>query len=165
MGTLTLFRFNGTETHKLAEAQAYATRKGEGDERKIMLWFETETDPEPLVRLPDPDELQNNPSAEITVYLDQLDLECFGVREFEIESGYNEDGTSLDARLYYFEHQEVYHNKVRIEYKGNGFFHVRWSGLTMDVNYYDGSKPDTRLELEGDFFFAEYDTSNPSHGR
>ncbi|MDR0266526.1 MAG: hypothetical protein LBJ26_00130 [Paenibacillus sp.] len=63
MDTLTLVRFNGTETHKLAEAQAYATRNGEGDDRKIMLWFETKTDPEPLVCLPNPDELLTNPSA------------------------------------------------------------------------------------------------------
>ncbi|MCJ8010812.1 hypothetical protein MUG84_03515 [Paenibacillus sp. KQZ6P-2] len=158
MGNLTLFRFNGTEKHRLVEARAYATYKGQGDDQKVMLWFETETDPEPLVSLPDPDELQNNPDAEITVYLDQLDLKHFGVREFELESGYNEDGSSLDARLYYFEHQEVHHNTVRIEYKGNGFFHVQWCGMTMDVNYYDGSRPDTRLELEGDFFFEEYET-------
>lgn len=26
----------------------------------------------------------------------------------------------------------------------------------MDVNYYDGSKPDTRLELEGEFTMEKY---------
>ncbi|MGN7356212.1 hypothetical protein ACTHPF_02525 [Paenibacillus sp. SAF-054] len=158
MNTLTLYRFNGTEQYRLSEASAYAALVGEGQERSVMLWFETETDTEPVVRLPDPDEIYNNPSAEVTVYMDVLNLNEPGVREFSFESGYNKDGSSLDARLYYFEHQEVCHNQVRLEYKGEGIFHVWWSGTTMDVNYYDGSKPDTRIEVEGEFFFAEYKT-------
>lgn len=75
-------------------------------------------------------------------------------------SGQNKKGDSLDrdfARLYYFEHQEVDDNRGRITYKGKGIFHVHWTGTTMDVNYYDGSKPETRLELEGEFLLEDYE--------
>ncbi|MEU0626230.1 hypothetical protein [Streptomyces sp. NPDC005989] len=28
---------------------------------------------------------------------------------------------------------------------------LRWTGERDDVNFYDGSKPPTRIEIEGDF--------------
>lgn len=99
----------------------------------------------------------NNPDAELTIYLDTLKLDEFAPLEFTITQGYNENSRSLDARLYYFEHQEVNDNQGRIEYRGNGVFYVYWIGSTMDGNYYDGSKPDTRLELEGEFTMEKYE--------
>lgn len=121
-----------------------------------MLWFETETETEPLQDFPDSDELLSNPDVELTIYLDTLKLNEFAPLEFALAQGYNENSRSLDARLYYFEHQEVNDNRGRIEYRGNGVFYVYWTGTTMDVNYYDGSKPDTRLELEGEFTMEKY---------
>ncbi|MGC6588584.1 hypothetical protein ACPV3A_27025 [Paenibacillus sp. Dod16] len=156
-GTLTLIRYNGTEKHALAGSKAYATRNQVNERPQIMLWFETETEPEPLQSLPDSDELLNNPDAELTIYLDTLKLDVFAPLEFTIAQGYNENSRSLDARLYYFEHQEVNDNRGRIEYRGNSVFYVYWKGTTMDVNYYDGSKPDTRLELEGEFTMEKYE--------
>jgi hypothetical protein len=32
-------------------------------------------------------------------------------------------------------------------------FRVRWTAVTQDVNYYDGSKPQTQVEIEGEFLF------------
>lgn len=156
-GTLTLIRYNGTEKHALVESKAYATRTQVNERLQIMLWFETETDPQPLQHLPDSDELLNNPDAELTIYLHTLKLDEFAPLEFAIAHGYNENSRSLDARLYYFEHQEVNDNRGRIEYRGNGVFYVSWTGSTMDVDYYDGSKPDTRLELEGEFTMEKYE--------
>ncbi|MCM3782468.1 hypothetical protein M3231_05750 [Neobacillus mesonae] len=156
-GTLTLIRYNGTEKHVLEEAQAYATQTDVDGRQQVMLWFEAETDTTPLIPLPDPEELMSNPGAELTIYLDELHLNHFTSMEFTLSHGYNESSRSLDARLYYFEHQEVNDNRGRIEYKGNGVFGVQWTGTTMDVNYYDGSKPDTRLELEGDFILKNFE--------
>jgi hypothetical protein len=34
-------------------------------------------------------------------------------------------------------------------------FRVLWVGVTQDVNYYDGSKPPTRVEIDGFFRFKE----------
>ena len=36
-------------------------------------------------------------------------------------------------------------------------FRIRWTATTIDVNYYDGSKPRARVEIEGDFEFAPDD--------
>ena len=33
-------------------------------------------------------------------------------------------------------------------------FWLRWTAVTQDVNYYDGSKPATRVEIEGEFLFV-----------
>lgn len=154
--TITLIRYNGTEKHALAESNAFATRTEVNGKPQIMLWFETETETEPLQDFPDSDELLSNPDAELTIYLDTLKLNEFAPLEFTLARGYNENSRSLDARLYYFEHQEVNDNRGRIEYRGNGVFYVYWTGTTMDVNYYDGSKPDTRLELEGEFTMEKY---------
>jgi hypothetical protein len=37
-----------------------------------------------------------------------------------------------------------------VERKGDEL-HVRWTGTTIDVNYYDGSKPPTRVEVDAWF--------------
>ena len=101
-----------------------------------MLWFETETEPEPLQSLPDSDEILNNPDAELTIYLDKLKLDEFVPLEFTITQGYNENSRSLDARLYYFEHQEVNNNRGRIEYREMVYFtyigrEQRWTSTIM----------------------------------
>jgi len=153
MGTLTLRRFNGIEQYQLMESHAHVIRKDDGT---IMMWFEVETTPHALMTVADTAEHGMNPNAEVTLYLDKLVLREFGTRSFELSQGYNEENRALDAMLYYFEHQEVNDNHIRVEYKGNGRFDLRWTGTTMDISYYDGSKPNTLLEIEGQFMLDDY---------
>lgn len=158
MGTLTITRFNGVEKFRLSESKAYCTYKHEEDgSKRIMMWFEAETDEEPMMTVPDTEGLHMNPSAEITIYLDELDLNHFGVRRYEIEAGYDHEQDNWDARLYYFEHQDVDRNVLMLEYKGQGVFGLQWKGSTTDICYYDGSKPDAILEVEGEFLLEEYE--------
>lgn len=83
-GTITLIRYNGTEKHALAESNAFATRTEVNGKPQIMLWFETETETEPLQDFPDSDELLSNPDAELTIYLDTLKLNEFAPLEFTL---------------------------------------------------------------------------------
>ncbi|WP_256762159.1 hypothetical protein [Cohnella sp. WQ 127256] len=153
MGTMTLKRFNGTEKFKLSESRAYVVRS---DDETIMMWFETETDPQAIMSVEDTAVFEMNPNAEVTVYLDKLVLKEFGTRLFELSQGYNEKSRALDASLYYFEHEAVDENIIKIVYKGNGIFFLQWSGTTTDISYYDNSKPKTILEIEGEFSLEEY---------
>jgi hypothetical protein len=153
MGIFILNRFNGREKFNISEAKIYAVKNSEN---KIMLWLEVETDEEPIQSVPDTADLKMNPSGEITVFLDNLNLNKFREREFFISKGCDETRNDLLARVYYFEHQEVNNNSLKLKYKGDGIFDIHWSGVTTDISYYDGSKPDTIIEVIGEFTFEEY---------
>jgi hypothetical protein len=159
MGTLTLYRFNGIEKYGISEAKIYAVKKNSNE---VMVWLEIETKQEPIQSLPDTAEFNMNPSGEITIYLDNLNLENFGTQKFYLPKGYDEESNNLIAFLYYFEHEEINNNVLVMKYNGNGIFHVNWTGTTMDVSYYDGSKPDTKIEVIGEFIFDEYKEWLPS---
>ncbi|WP_152657681.1 hypothetical protein [Oceanobacillus sp. CFH 90083] len=153
MGLFILNRFNGIEKYNISEAIIYAVKNSEN---KIMLWLEVETREEPIQTVPDTADLNMNPSGEITVFLDNLNLNKFGEMEFYIYNGYDEERNDLLARIYYFEHQEVNSNRLKLKYKGDGIFDINWRGVTTDISYYDGSKPDTIIEVTGEFTFEEY---------
>ncbi|MGG2134681.1 hypothetical protein AB1284_25830 [Bacillus sp. S2(2024)] len=153
MGIFILNRFNGIEKYEISEAIIYAVKKNENE---IMVWLEVETEQEPLQSLPDTADCKMNPSGEITIYMDNLNLENFGEQEFTISKGYDEDRNDWVARIYYFEHQDVNSNILKMKYKGNGIFYIHWTGVTTDISYYDGSKPNTTIEVFGEFIFEEY---------
>ncbi|WP_050183757.1 hypothetical protein [Domibacillus robiginosus] len=153
MGVFTLNRFNGVEKYRISEANMYAVKK---DENEIMVWLEVETEREPLQPLPDTADCGMNPSAEVTVYVGRFHLKNFGEQEFVISKGYDKNRKDWTARLYYFEHQDVDRNTLKLTYKGNGIFDIHWTGVTTDISYYDGSKPDTRIEIFGECIFEEY---------
>ncbi|PGE94167.1 hypothetical protein COE80_22430 [Bacillus pseudomycoides] len=154
MGSFTINRFNGIEKYEISEAKIYAVKK---QENEIMLWLEVETEQEPIQSLPDTVDCKMNPSGEVTVYMDNLKLENFGEQEFIISKGYDEDSNDLAVRIYYFEHQEVNNNVLKMKYNGNGIFHINWTGITRDISYYDGSKPDITIEVNGEFIFEEFE--------
>jgi len=157
MGTLTLKRFNGIEQFRLVNSNAFAVRNDDGT---IMLWFETGTDPAAIMSVEDTAELSMNPDAEITLILEHLALKEFKAISYELINGYNPETRSLDARLYYFEHEAVHENIVELEYRDKGVFYLKWTGRTTDISYYDGSKPDTILEVEGEFILKDYEKWN-----
>lgn len=154
MGIFTLNRFNGIEKYKISEAKIFAIKNNENE---IMVWLEVETEQEPIQSLPDTANCKMNPNGEITIYMDNLNLENFGEQEFTISKGYDEGRNDLVAGIYYFEHQDVNGNILKIKYKGHGIFYIHWTGVTTDISYYDESKPDTTIEVSGECIFEEYE--------
>jgi hypothetical protein len=55
------------------------------------------------------------------------------------------------ATIYYYEHEDLDNNVIDVLRQEQDCFQIRWTATTLDVNYYDGSKPDTRVEIDGMF--------------
>ena len=53
--------------------------------------------------------------------------------------------------LTYIEHDVIRDNSVEFKRKEGDRYWINWSGTTSDVNFYDGSKPDTLVKVEGWF--------------
>lgn len=92
----------------------------------------------------DTKKLNANPSWDISfpaLKLKKKDLQAGFIMEFV-----NEDEDE-EANFYYSEHQPTIENKVEVlEVKGNNLL-LHITGKTMDVNFYDGSKPMNELEV------------------
>ena len=91
------------------------------------------------------------PRAGIT--LPELDPEQLVGREFVFPGTKTDDEDSCRSLLYYCEHQPLRDNRIEVVSRNGDRFRVRWTAVTQDVNYYDGSKPQTRVEIEGEFLF------------
>ena len=57
--------------------------------------------------------------------------------------------------LYYCEHETLRDNRIRVVSRAGDRFWLRWMAVVRDVNYYDGSKPPARVEIEGEFVFKD----------
>jgi len=147
IGRLVLRRFNGDEIYLLASAVLLPVER----EGKTDLWLEVTTEPEAVQTVPDTAEMGMHPSAEVAVTLDHLDLNALVGQTFLVPLGCTEEAESQLATLCYCEHQEVNENEIQVLARQGDTWHVRWTGVTADVNYYDLSKPDTRVEIEGWF--------------
>jgi len=62
--------------------------------------------------------------------------------------GYDEEQGGFVTNLYYCSHEQTDNNTVEIIAVEGLRLRVRLTGDTIDVNYYDGSKPATRLIAE-----------------
>ena len=51
---------------------------------------------------------------------------------------------------------ELNDNEIEFLERNEDWFRIRWTGVTQDVNFYDGTKPDTRVEIEGWFRFIDF---------
>lgn len=147
MGTLTLKRFNGIEEFQLEEPKIYTAR----NENQIMLWLETETKKLPLKTLPDTQKFHIRPRAEITICMDESQLIPLEKKHIRIPKGYDEETDNSVAQIHYFEQQPLHNNEVELIYQNNGTFLVHWKATTTDVSFYDGSKPETEIEIQGEF--------------
>lgn len=146
-GTLTLHRFNGVEAFAVSEATALAMPEGD----QISLNLEIETDERPLKTLPDTRTLAAQPNAEVTIRLPKAELASLVGRRFSVPRSWDEEADAHVSRFYYCEHEDIDDNVIEfVERKGDQL-HVRWTGTTIDVNYYDGSKPPTRVVVDAWF--------------
>lgn len=53
----------------------------------------------------------------------------------------------VDGNLYYTEHQPTTDNRMEIVEVDGTHLKIRLTGITDDVNYYDGSKPQNTMQL------------------
>jgi hypothetical protein len=149
-GKLILKRFNGVEEFEISEAEICAWK----DQGEIFLNLEIKT-LRALSTLPDTKEAEALPNAEVTIRLASLSINSLIGEKFIVENGMNEDTEEWDGRFYYFGHQDLNQNEINFLSMDEGMFFVSWSGITRDINYYDGSKPDSEVVIEARFNFEK----------
>lgn len=156
-GRFVLHRFNGDEVYRLASADLWVSAP-EGSEGPVTLWFEVAADSADARRCEDTESLGMAPTAEVGVELPGVeppgaDADALVGREFVMPGVRSDDEDSCMSLLYYCEHQPLCDNRITVLSRDGDRFRLRWTAVTQDVNYYDGSKPPTRVEIEGDFLF------------
>jgi hypothetical protein len=67
---------------------------------------------------------------------------------FSVPNGYDEAQGGYVTNFYYCSHEPTDDNLVEIVEVDGSTLLVRLRGQTIDVNFYDGSKPPTRLSVE-----------------
>jgi len=151
VGKLVLHRFNGDEEYEVERATILAVH----DEDGFRLWFEAETDGVCLRRLLDTESLHGSPKAEVAVGLKKVEPTRLAGKRFSVPAAYDQEIDEHVASIYYVEHEDLDENEIEVVARDGDVFQVRWTGTTTDVNYYDGSKPRTRVEIVAAFKFKD----------
>jgi len=147
VGCLTLNRFNGQEQFNISKATILKfERDGE-----IELNFEIETAPEPIKIPPDTKDLRARPNAEFTVAVTDFSPETLVGSSFTIPGGYSDEIDDYPAIFYYCEHEVADETEIKIIERNGTDFHVAITATCVDVNYYDDSKPRTKIEIDAWF--------------
>jgi hypothetical protein len=146
-----LHRSNGDEVYRFGSAVMWAYIKEPG----VTLWFEVSADSEALQRCEDTVEMRMTPNAEVGIDLPELNANQLVGQLFTIPGTTSDNEDSCMSLLYYFEHEPLRDNKIEVVSRSGDRFWLRWTAVTQDVNYYDGSKPPTRVEIEGEFLFKD----------
>lgn len=94
------------------------------------------------------------PNVQVSIYGTHFDPLALVGQRFTVDSAYDEDMDDWVSRFYYYEHQGIDNNVIEfLDRDDDGRYHVRWTGETIDPNYYDGSKPATIVEIDARFMF------------
>jgi hypothetical protein len=146
-----LHRFNGDEVYRFKSAVMWAYTTDTG----VTLWFEAVADPDAIQRCEDTAEMGMSPNAEVGIDLLELDANQLVGRQFVIPGTKTDDEDSCMSLLYYCEHEPLRDNKITVVSRIGDRFWLRWTAVTKDVNYYDGSKPPTQVDIQGEFLFKD----------
>lgn len=140
---LTLKRFCGDEHYPVIEAEWYII-DGDGTwDDPTSLWLEMNFG-EGNDLHEDTKTLEAEPSWEVS--FSNLTLTKEDLKPGLVMGNKNEEQDS-EAILYYCEHQPTIDNWMEIlEVNGDSLL-IKVTGKTMDVNFYDGSKPLNELEV------------------
>jgi hypothetical protein len=143
---LVLERFCGRETYPVIEGAWSIFHDEELDMPTLCIQLHAG----PGIELhEDTETLRAQPSWEINVV--SKTLHASGLRPgvtFSVPKGYDEAQGGYVTNFYYCSHQATDDNRVEIVAVDDTTLLVRLSGQTIDVNFYDGSKPPTRLSVE-----------------
>jgi hypothetical protein len=121
----------------------------------VTLWFEAKADREGAQWCEDTAAIGTSPNAEVGIDLPELNPDRLVGRELVLPGTKTDDEDSCRSLLYYCEHQPLRDNRIVVVSRAGDRFRVRWTAVTQDVNYYDGSKPLTKVEIEGEFLFKD----------
>ncbi len=147
--TLSLVRFNGTESYAVTLAEYRAYRDEEHDVTRVVFLLRTG---EPIATLEDTRAIGAQPNWEIEWAGDMSVEEAVRPGSvLRVPSGYDEAQGENVTNLYYCEHDGTDDNVIEILEVGDGTVRARLTGTAVDANYYDGSKPRMRLEVVATF--------------
>jgi hypothetical protein len=148
-GTFVLHRFNGDEIYAVKSATLEAFEEDDA----IDLFLYVNTKDMSLQTLPDSAELNQRPNAEVYITLKTLVVSKLVGRRFSVPTSWCEEKEDHVSCIYYYEHKDLRKKVVRfLEQQGSKFL-IHWTGTTPHVNYYDGSKPETKVEIKAWFTF------------
>src|SRR5262249_23668978 len=139
------------EVYRFKSAVMWAYRTVTG----VTLWFEVAADHEAIQQCEDTAELGMEPNAEVGIDLPDLDADQLVGRQFVMPGTKTDDEDSCKSLLYYCDPEPLRNNTITVVSRAGDRFWLRWTAVTKDVNYYDGSKPPTQVEIEGEFLFKD----------
>ncbi len=154
LGKFVLHRFNGDEEFVLEEASLNITPDQQGN---LVLELEAITNGTVIKSLPDTEGLYGSPTASIFVTIPRPATVNLVGMKLSLPCSYDELIEDFRTNFYYVEHESLEANEIEFLALKENKYWVKWTGETLDVNYYDGSKPDTRVEIEGWFTIASDD--------
>ena len=107
----------------------------------------------PAIRtLPDTEKLHAKPFAELMLYLPKHPgITLLTGRSCTLPHGYDKDSGEYLTNFYYCEHELVDDVEIAVIQRHLDRAHLGITGTTIDVNYYDGSKPPTKILIDADF--------------
>ena len=147
VGTLTLHRFNGDEIFHVSDATlSYFVA-----DTHVVLQFEVNTENEPVQTLPDTEELNGWPNGTWQLTVPSFDPDDLVGKTFSIPLGYDEEGEEYLTNFYYVEHETIDNNEIAVTGRDKDKLQVTVTGTVLDVNYYDGSKPTTKVIVQASF--------------
>ncbi|MGV3662362.1 MAG: hypothetical protein ACO1TE_19420 [Prosthecobacter sp.] len=155
---LQLRRFNGPELYPITRAEWNVYR----DEKRGRwdLWISVGAD-HAIFQQEDTRTLKAQPTWEINWSAETLKREDLAPGfVVDIPKGYvGTDAVSRHTNFYYTSHTDTDENLIKVVEADGDRLKLRLRGTTTDVNFYDGSKPETTLALETWF------TRNPAGRR
>lgn len=149
-GLFILHRFLGDEVYPLRSATLRAIPRQDGG---VTLWFEAIAGREAYRRCPDTDAQPRAPKIEVGIDLPALNVNALVGRTFLMQGTMSDEEDSCQSLMVYYEHEPVRDNRMTVLSRNGDRFMVRWTAVTRDVNFYDGSEPETEIEIEGEFEF------------
>ena len=146
---MTLHRFNGDEIYSVESATIQYYKDEDG---LFAVTFRANAGTVALQTLPDTASMRKKPFAEVTLHIPKLPALAFRVGStFTVPKGFDDSTREQHTDFYYCEHGTIDENEITIVERDGLRVRARITGTTTDVNYYDGSKPRTKVVVEADF--------------
>jgi hypothetical protein len=146
---LVLERFCGREVYPVLEATWNLYEDTETGAANLCASL---TSGPAVATLEDTEELRAEPTWELNVVDSNLSLHSLVAgASFTIPHGYDESCGGYVTNFYYCEHEVSDNNRIEIIAVDGDNVRLRIQAETMHVNWYDGSKPATKLSVEAWF--------------
>ena len=149
---MTWHRFNGDEVYDLESATIEHYKDEDGS---FSVTFRADAAAPPIQTLPDTEALHVKPFAEWTFNLPKIPVLALQAgHNFMMLKAYDDRTRDYYTNFYFYEHEPMDENELNILERHGLIVRARLTGMTTDVNYYDGSKPRTKVVVEADFTLA-----------